>query len=555
MRCFLIFVFTFSLGFSKQLFESDSLDVFDLNIINTFNLEISNIGDPILFLVLPLQNNNFSLSHYSQKVRFVDYDKKDHLIESDSIYSHIFYQSAYNAGGVLKTFLTRPIGKNVKLKFSYDNLSSEGFLQHQQNKYSSLFLSLHYINKKTDYSLFFSFLSNNATYNQNGGVIYDSLVSLDLMQPYLTAQSILKNRELKLNHHYQIHNKLKLRYGIFINFFERYFIDSDPTSFYYSLTPLYYSIVSDYSLTSYFTRVLNTLSLLNENISFTINHNYYNSDNLVVNNIGDLDISISSSELFKKDKNINFNVNFCPIGYNKNNYILDFDVYKNLKKSTHNLKIILNSKKPNFFTEHYNTSYSFNWNEFNSLGTISMFFNSYFNKSKILISSSLNQYSNYLYFNELVSPVQLEEKLLYFNLILNKDWHFKKMFLKSSFCFQQSDNTVLSVPSFLFQQKIEYKSLLLKDISFLSSFTFNIFSKYYINSYFPLTDLFYRQINQKNGLIPLGSLSFAIEKADFSFGLVFRNISSLFLENNFLINNYPIPPQTVQLSIKWQLLN
>ena len=89
MRFFLIFVFTFSLGFSKQLFESDSLDVFDLNIINTFNLEISNIGDPILFLGLPLQNNNFSLSHYSQKVRFVDYDKKDYLIESDSILSLI----------------------------------------------------------------------------------------------------------------------------------------------------------------------------------------------------------------------------------------------------------------------------------------------------------------------------------------------------------------------------------------------------------------------------------------------------------------------------------
>ena len=555
MRFFLIFLFTFSLCVSKQLLESDSLGLFDLNNINTFNLEINNIGDPILFLGLPLQNNDFSLSHYSQKVRFVDYDKKENLIESDSIYSHIFYQSAYNTGGLLKTFLTRPIGKNVKLKFSYDNLSSEGFFQHQQNKYSSLFFSLNYINKKTDYSLFFSFLSNNATYNQNGGVIYDSLVSLDLMQPYLTAQSIVKNRELKLNQDYQINNKIKLRYGIFINLFERSFIDLDPISFYYSLTPLDYLIVSDYNLNSYFTRVLNTLSLLNESLSFTINHNYYNTDNLALNNIGDLDISISSSELFKKDKNVNFNVNYCPLGYNKNNYIIDFDVSKNLKKSTHNLKIIFKSKKPNFFTEHYNTSHSFNWNEFNSLGTISMFLNSYFNQSKILISSSLNQYSNYLYFNELVSPVQLEENLLYFNLILNKNWYFNKLFLQSSFCFQKSDNIVLSVPGFLFQQKIEYKSLLLKDISFLSSFTFNIFSKYYINSYFPLTDLFYRQIDQKNGLIPLGSLSFAIEKDDFSFGLIFRNISSFFLENNFLINNYPMPSETVQFSIKWKFLN
>ena len=443
----------------------------------------------------------------------------------------------------------------MKLKFAYDDLSSEGFYIHQKNKYSSLFFSFDYMQKNKDYSCFFSFLSNNGTYNQNGGVIYDSLVSLDLMQPYITAQTVIKNKEVNLNQYYQINNRLRLGYYILFNFFDRDFTDLNPNSFYYSLTTLNYLLVSDYHLNTSFSRLLNTFSLSNKNLSLIINHNYYNIDNLNLNNIGDIDLKILSSELFRKEKKINFNFNFCPVGYNKNNYIIDLILSKNFKTSNHNLKILLKSKKPNFFTEHYNTSYSFDWDQFNSLGTMSICFNSYFNQSNVFISSSFNRYSNYLYFNELVSPVQLEEKLLYFNLRVNKNWHLNKFSLKSVLCFQKSDNIVLSVPTIFFQQKIKYQSILFNDISFLGLCTFNIFSKYYINSYFPLTDLFYNQIDQKRGFIPLGSLSFSLEKANFSCGLVFRNISSLFYDGVYLINNYPLPPQTFQLSIKWKFLN
>ena len=80
MRLFVFFLFAFSLVCSQQLFELDSLDLYDdLNTLDSnSSIEINNIGDPVLFLLFPPENNDFSLSHYSQKVRLVDYDKKEH---------------------------------------------------------------------------------------------------------------------------------------------------------------------------------------------------------------------------------------------------------------------------------------------------------------------------------------------------------------------------------------------------------------------------------------------------------------------------------------------
>ena len=46
-----------------------------------------------------------SLDGYSKKVREIDYFNFHNKFEQDSIYSHIFYQSSYNEGGLLEAFL------------------------------------------------------------------------------------------------------------------------------------------------------------------------------------------------------------------------------------------------------------------------------------------------------------------------------------------------------------------------------------------------------------------------------------------------------------------
>tara|TARA_Y100000994_G_scaffold102510_1_gene84414 strand:+ start:192 stop:1961 length:1770 start_codon:yes stop_codon:yes gene_type:complete len=550
-----IIFFNIYLTSSQELIEIDSLN---LDIHRPYSITLNNIGDPVLLLNLLSNETDLSLTHYSKISREASYAENYAQFQTDSIYSHVLYQTAYNSGGLLKTFLTRPIGKFLKLNFSYNHLTSQGFYANQDNKYSSLYFSFNHLSVEKPYSYKFSFFSNNGNYYNHGGVIYDSLLSLDLMNTYLnSSQTNIKNRLLDFQHNYYIRSDLKLKHTILFEFFNRDYTDEDPSSFHYSVTPLYYSIDedSDYSISSFYSRVHNSVSLSTKNLKFQLNHNYYNTDNLILNKTGDLDIVLSSTDSFRADNNINFTINFCPLGYNQNNYIADLVYYKKNKNVIYDFNFLLKSKNPHFFTPHYNTSFSFDWDSFSPIRHVSLMLKSSFVHSKISISSSLNHYTNYLYFNEFVSPVQLQDNMLYFNVILNKTWLLNNFYFRSNLLIQKNNNDLVSIPDIILEQEIQYQHIIRNNIKILSSIDFNIFSKYYVSSYFPLTDVFFLQLEEKRGMVPLVSANLEICKDNFSIGCVFNNISMSLFEGEYLIKDYPLLPPTLQLLIKWQFLN
>ena len=122
-------------------------------------------------------------------------------------------------------------------------------------------------------------------------------------------------------------------------------------------------------------------------------------------------------------------------------------------------------------------------------------------------------------------------------------------------CIQKSDNNVLPVPFFLIEQNIKYQRLLFDDVYFSASLNAGIFSKYYMNSYFPLTNIFHLQYEEKTGMIPIISSNLSIYRKYFTLGLLVENISSLFYEGHYFIQNYPIVPANMRLVIKWQFLD
>ena len=556
--------------FSSILFSisQESIDIVnsvsDINLTsneNQFYIQTNNIGDPFLPLKPVFNGIDLSLVHYSQKHRSVLYTTQPHQIQSDSIYSHIVYKSAYS-GGILNTFLTRPVGKFMKLDFSYNHLNSDGFYANQENKYSSLYFKLKYFNSNNPYYFDFYFSSNNVDSYNNGGVIYDSLLGLDLMNTYLNdSQTVIKNRIFNFQQSYDINLNLTLKHTFLFNIFNRDYTDTQPLSFYYSLTPLDYLITSDYKHGTFYSRIHNSFCLYNKKIKLEFNHNYYNSDNIssigaeTIDNVGDFDILLANTWYFKDQKNIDFKINFCPLGYNKNNYIVDFNFYKNTPNIHHIFNFSISSKKPDFFTRHYDTSYNFDWKSFLSIKRTSGMWTSNLSKIKLIFSASINHYRNYLYFNYLVSPVQSNDDILYFNLSFTKKWILNNFSFKTDVLLQNSNNDIISVPSVFFKQLVQYNYALSDDIRLLSSFDFHMFSKYYINSYFPLTDLFYLQLEDKNGLIPFVNLDVSINRDNFSIGCIFSNLTTFFYEGESLISGYPFAPPTLQLLIKWQFLN
>tara|TARA_B100001142_G_scaffold322159_1_gene369979 strand:- start:604 stop:2361 length:1758 start_codon:yes stop_codon:yes gene_type:complete len=554
--CFrFVFLFFYCFSFAQDFIDLDSLHFKSL-FYQSPNIKLNNIGDPIIFLV-PIEDDDFYLDHYSSKVRNVDFFKQNYLHPHDSIYSFISYQKTYSEGGLVETFLSRPIGPNIKLNFSYNNLNSVGFYVNQENKYSVIDASVLYHSKNNPYSFNLSFFSNNGFYNQNGGLSnYNTDLSSDLQITYLnSAQTIIKKRILQFDQHYLINDKLKLKHHFLINNFERSYIDLNPQSYHYSLTPFDFSLEGSYEHFTFFQRYANSISINNINFVLSVNHNYYNTNDIILNELGDLDITISTTDSFDFKNNIYFKLGFFPAGYNKHNYFIDLKLKKKLNAFDNNLRFLFLSKKPDFFSKQYYTGGDFNWHNFLSSRVASFSFSSTLIDRNFFFSATFNHYVNYLYFNTVASPLQSTDEILYYNFRINKKWVFNNLTFNSILYFQKSNNEVLSVPSLLFKQQLKYDCYVFKDIRLLSSYSFLIFSNYYINNYYPLTDVFYHNLNEKKGLIPFSSAEIHLYKENFSLGFIFDDLTNFFYEGNYLIKDYVLPQPSLRLAVRWSFID
>lgn len=524
-----------------------------LNFSNQYydSIEINNIGDPILYLIPKNHNKNIVINHMSKEIRKVDYDSKLNISVRDSIYSFIKYQNCYNTGGRLKTFLSRPISEKIYIQFLYDNLSSEGFYPNQHNKYNNLNVSFDYSNNKKYHSSL-SFSSLNTNYENNGGIISHNLSGLDLSPTFLnTAETTIKKRKINFSQKYLFPSGLKLAHHSIFSMFKRDYNDMTPMSYHYSMTPLDYLIL-DYNLHTFFQTFSNTFTLTRNDSHLSIIYNYFNTNDLNPNRIqGDVIISFDQKYLFKNHQNFDFKFQFSPLGYNKNSHLINMSFSKKSNNFHHVLSFDQTNQKPDFFRKHYDTFSSWDWFTFSNFRMFNFRLKSFVIKRGVQASISLNRTVNYFYFNEFVSPTQLETPLIYLNFQIKKSWQFDPFIFNSSLTFQHSNNEVLSIPFFVYQQKIKYSVKLFTDSKLTASINTYLFSSYYPNYFFPLTDVFYQQLNEKTKFQPFFSVDTHISKKTISFGLIADNLQNLLFEDSYFIPTYYLPQPTLRFSISW----
>ena len=71
----------------------------------------------------------------------------------------------------------------------------------------------------------------------------------------------------------------------------------------------------------------------------------------------------------------------------------------------------------------------------------------------------------------------------------------------------------------------------------------------------PLNSTFYHQNEVEVGNIPMFSGGLFLEKDNFSAGLAFQNIQSLFMEDSYILQNYIFNPTTFRLYVSWTFLD
>ena len=110
---------------------------------------------------------------------------------------------------------------------------------------------------------------------------------------------------------------------------------------------------------------------------------------------------------------------------------------------------------------------------------------------------------------------------------------------------------LLVLKKLMYYQKLRYHRSFSNNIHFSTSVKFHFFSNYYANSFFPLTDVFYKQSSDQVSLSPFVMGDVYVAKGNFSFGLIFDHLSSFLNNENYLTPSYILPAPTVRLSIKW----
>ncbi len=560
------------------LFLFSSISISQENIINSSyfeGFEIGNLGSPFSSYFPNLQKNNLEIKSDFMDNHLVENYKKYRLFDKIFFFSHsniknsLTYISGYNEGGFISSQLTRPVSNHSHINFYYNNLISNGFFQFQENRFSNLGFEYAYFNENKPYGFIFHFNSINSFHEENGGVEdYNQNLSDDLQQTYFSeANSEIKNRNFSLQQYYKFNSGKMISYLIDYNRYRKVFTDNAPSSYHYSYTPLFFAIVDNYQNTSSFYHVKNKLTLhsnyfLEKNIDFSFIYNLYYHD-LITNNLGDFIFSISN---FKNplDYKYKFDLNFCPIGHNKNNY--DLKLMYELKTSKFNGEYLLglNKQKPNLFSGIYppNLLTNLSWeDDIYSLKNIYISFDNSITNRKIDLNFNYRKVHNLLYYNHYALYTQLESPVDYLHFLLQKKWVHKKLDINQAIhlqkrYFDNDDNSnILSIPFFLYHQSIKYNFDLFKETQLIMNFDFKIHSNYFPNTYMPLSSIFYTQNDIQVGGVPFFSVGLYLQKNNFSLGVIFKDIQYTFLERNYITQDYIANPSLLNLYINWEFLD
>ena len=166
-----------------------------------------------------------------------------------------------------------------------------------------------------------------------------------------------------------------------------------------------------------------------------------------------------------------------------------------------------------------------------------------------------NRYENYFYFDEFSEPNQYTDPINYINFHISKKWKFNKFTFNSTMCIQNSNSDIMLFPLFFTFNKLTYKNKISENISINASLTSRMFTQYNQPNLSPLLDVFYNQSQVVSDFKPFVSSDVYLNMKNFSFGLIFDNVHSLFFNNSYIISNYYHANPVIRLSIKWDLFN
>jgi hypothetical protein len=470
-------------------------------------------------------------------------------------------------------FHSQNIGEGLNIGFRYDKINSEGFFVRQQTNHSRFHSTYNLESRNKRFKSRGFYTINTIEAFENGGVFLSDEVGgestailLDINM--FNAQNRSRSREVESLNSYGLKQNKKGENTISIfhkinwtkvsrnfenltessnEYYKNFYIDTSAT----------FDTMSVLQFTNQFgIGLLDRFHLFYEFIDYNYFQNFLIDEDLFTSNIGFS--FVDSIYNYRLESNLLKGID----GYYKDNFsasiALSSTEYLGLK---YRVEIGFNQAVPDYFlTKQRANNYFYN-RKFENSNSFRFLLELEKIEWNSALAISFENYSNYIYFDSLVLPAQLEEDIQVIKVEAKKNFSFwRNMHSINRVVFQQITNEeVIPLPNWIAYHSFYYENKLFKNsLKVQIGFDYSWTTSYHGFAYDPAMAQYHLRNNP--------TLLSGVNQLDFFLNLKIATSARLFFKyENLLypsydaksirIENYPVPGRVIKVGLSWRMIN
>ena len=474
---------------------------------------------------------------------------------------------------------------NLNITLKLNRYTSQGYYLKQLSSTSNFYLSSNYESKSKRFGFNTYVLFNNNKFQENGGVINDTIRKKDLLVPknlipVQISNASRDNKEFtamysnwfKLNKNKEgekrINSFIQFK-STFSSLKYKYKDQSSGTDNYYFLFYL------DTAQTLDSTRIRNfnnevDLSFQTNDKNLTFNIGYENelsqlwqySDSSFLNHMVNANLShvksfISADSLSHKDLINTISGSYIASGSFVGNYKIEsfhsFSFFRNtkLKQGLH-LKLLSEDRTPDYIYKRWYSNH-FVWeNKFNNTQTIQA--ELAVKIPMLQVSAIYKGLSNYLYFDQLGYPMQNSGTITNSSVKISFDHiFFKHLGVSASQTYQNSSSSLISLPNSVSLGSLFYRGNLFKNnLQLCVGAQVEYYNQFRPYAYMPATQTFYIQDRYQAGNFTFVDVFLNARIRPVSFFIKMENVLHGMLGTNYsMVPGYYQPERALRFGLTW----
>jgi hypothetical protein len=508
--------------------------------------------------------------------------------------TELYFKTVMQQGQSVDAFITVNTSERFNMSIAFKGLRSLGKYVNQLSSTGNFRFTSSYNTLNKRYYLNFHFTGQDLLNGENGGITtvedfesedpnFDTRARLEV---YLTdAKSFLKGKRYFIDHSFMINPK-KGDNNLYVTHqfnYENKFFEYNQNTVLSTVDNTFVKRFGESYVTSNindqnrYNRMYNKVGAIYENATLgkfqffaeDFRYNYYFDKVLILESgvvpsaLSDEINTVGGQYEYRKNK---WNGTFMYSNSISNQPMSNFDAKLNYKLNEKNEFVfqyqLMNKIPDHIYNLHQSSYVGYNWaNDFKNekINNIEAIAKTQWFEASLQVSSI----KDHLYFSndatdlqqQIITPKQYDKTINYVSVKVSREFKWWKLALDNTILYQQVDQEedILNVPQIVTRNSLYFTNYFFKKALYLQTgFTFNYFSKFYINDYNPVVTEAFVQNDTKVGDFPM--IDFFVNARIRQTRIFFKleHFNSGITGNNFYTApNYPYRDFMIRFGLVW----